>query len=69
MDDGRLGGADYRKALSVCQRMERAFPFCQVHGSSGTVATGVNGIWLALSQDLRNDFVRSAARSSITVGT
>ncbi len=24
MDDSRLGGADYRKALIVCQRMERA---------------------------------------------
>lgn len=26
MDDSRLGGADYRKALIVCQRMGRASP-------------------------------------------
>jgi len=47
MDDSRLGGANYRKALIVCQRMERAPPFCQGCISNRAHTNLEGGMWLA----------------------
>lgn len=69
MDDSRLGGANYRKALIVCQRMERAPPFCQVRDSTHALINPEGGMWLADPQDLRNDFVKVTARASIEAET
>jgi hypothetical protein len=69
MDDSRLGGANYRKALIVCQRMERAPPFCQVRDSTHALINPEGGMWLAHSHELRNDFVRMIPRVSIEAGT
>ncbi len=69
MDDSRLGGANYRKALIVCQRMERAFRFCQVYDSNRTYTNHNDGMWFAHPHELRNDFVRMIPRVSIEAGT
>jgi hypothetical protein len=47
MDDSRLGGANYRKALIVCQRMQRASAFCQVCDSRCAIINPKDGMWLA----------------------
>jgi len=69
MDDGQLGGADYRKAPIVCQRMERVCLFCQVRDSKCAIINPKDGMWLAHPQNLRNDFVRIIARASIEAGS
>ena len=69
MDDSRLGGANYRKAPIVCQRMERASRFCQVWDSSRTCINQGDGTWLAHPHELRNDFVGMIPRASIEAGT
>jgi len=52
-----------------CQRMERACLFCQVCDFKRAITNPEGGMWLAPPQDLRNDFVRIAARISIEAGT
>ena len=59
MDDSRLGGANYRKALIACQRMERASRFCQVYDSNRTYTNHNDGMWFAHPQELRNGFIKS----------
>jgi hypothetical protein len=69
MDDSRLGGANYRKALIVCQRMERASRFCQVCDSNCICINPNDGMWFADSHELRNDFAGMIARASIKART
>lgn len=69
MNDSLLGGANYRKALIVCQRMERASRFCQVSDSNRIYTNHNDGMWFAHPQELRNDFVRMIPRGSIEAGT
>ncbi len=69
MDDSRLGGANYRKALIVCQRMERTSRFCQVCDRSRTRINQNDGMWFAHSHELRNGFVGMIPRVSIEAET